>query len=127
HGQAIAHYEQAIALRPDYVAALRNLGKALLTRNRPQPALPPLMRVLALKPDAEAHNDVGNACAMLEKHQQAIEHYEKALAVTPGFPAAHNNLGNALTTVGRHEEAVVHLRQALALMPDYPEALSNLG
>jgi tetratricopeptide (TPR) repeat protein len=126
-GQAEAHYTQAIALKPDYADPLRNLGKSLLGRRRPQLALPHLARALELKADADAHNDLGNAFAMLERHREAIAQYEQALVKSPGFAAAHNNLGNALTTIGRHEEAVVHLRRAIALAPDYPEALSNLG
>ena len=133
-GQAIAHYEQAIALyeqavgrNPDHVEALRNLGKVLLQRKRPQLALPHLTRVLTLRPDADAHNDLANALVMLDRHGEAIEHYEQALAKNPGFAPAHSNLGNALATIGRHEEAIAQLRKALAIAPDYPEALSNLG
>ena len=126
-GQAEAHYAQAIALRADYVDALRNLGKALLTRNRPRLALPHLSHALELKPGADAHNDLGNALAMLDRHQEAIEQYRQALAKNASFPAAYNNLGNTLATLGRHAEAVAELRKALALTPDYPEALSNLG
>jgi tetratricopeptide (TPR) repeat protein len=126
-GQAIAHYEQAIALKPDYGDASRNLGKAMLARNRPQLALPHLARAVELKADAEAHNDLANAMTMLERHQEAVEHYRQALAKSPEFAPAHNNLGNALVKLGRDEEAMTHFRRALAIAPDYPEALSNLG
>jgi tetratricopeptide (TPR) repeat protein len=43
----------------------------------------------------------------------AIERFQEALRLAPGFVDAHNNLGSALGMTGRHEEAAVHFRAAL--------------
>jgi tetratricopeptide (TPR) repeat protein len=43
----------------------------------------------------------------------AIERFQEALRLAPGFADAHNNLGSALGVMGRDEEAVIHFRAAL--------------
>jgi Flp pilus assembly protein TadD len=53
---------------------------------------------------------------------EAIEQYEKALAIQPGNPAIHRNLGILLSRLGRIEEAIPHLRRVLQLVPNEPSA-----
>ena len=48
---------------------------------------------------------------------EAVRHYETALAIAPAYPEAQFNLGLALLGQGRQHEAIPHLRQALALGP----------
>jgi tetratricopeptide (TPR) repeat protein len=58
---------------------------------------------------------------------QAIEFYERALAVAPDYPEALFGLGGALARDGRWEPAISHYREALAIRPDYPEAHYGMG
>ncbi len=58
---------------------------------------------------------------------EAIEHYERALRLSPDYAEAHNNLGNALARQGKLPEAIEHFERALQLKPDYAEAHSNAG
>ena len=53
---------------------------------------------------------------------EAIEQYEKALAIEPEHPAIHRNLGILLSRLGRNEEAIPHLRKVLQLVPNEPSA-----
>ena len=53
---------------------------------------------------------------------EAVEQYEKALAIEPEHPAIHRNLGILLSQMGRNEEAIVHLRKVLQLVPNEPSA-----
>ena len=57
----------------------------------------------------------------------ALERYEAALRVAPGFPRAHLNLGNALMAMGRAQEGIAAYERALALDPHYAGAHFNLG
>ena len=127
-GAAIAHYEQALAIRPDYVEAHNNLGNALAGRGEVEAAIAHYLMVLSIRPDhAEAHNNLALALAGQGKAEAAIAHYEKALALEPDFAEAHYNLANALAGRGEADVAVAHYRQALAIKPTFAEAHNNLG
>jgi Flp pilus assembly protein TadD len=58
---------------------------------------------------------------------EAMEHYERALAIEPGYPEAHYGMGLALVRLGRPAEAVDRYRRALELRPDYADAWATLG
>ena len=77
--------------------------------------------------EAEQFYQKGNALAMQGRMDQAIVHYERALALKPDHAEAHTNLGNALAMQGRMDQAIAHYERALALKPDYAEAHYNLG
>ena len=67
------------------------------------------------------------ALAGLGRIDEAITHYQRALAINPDYPEAHINLGIALAGRGRIDEAMAHYQKALAIKPDYAEAHYNLG
>lgn len=58
---------------------------------------------------------------------QAIDNYQKLLAIKPGYAQVHYNLGIAFYAQGRLVEAVGCYRQAILLKPDYAAAYNNLG
>jgi predicted TPR repeat methyltransferase len=70
----------------------------------------------------EAHNDLGNVLAILQRHDEAAAGFRIAIALRPDFAEAHNNLGNALAKQGRSDEAVEHFAQAVTLRPGYAQA-----
>lgn len=72
-------------------------------------------------------NILGAANAGLHRWDDAITHFQRALALDPVSPQAHSNLGNVYRSVGRIDEAVKCHSQALALQPGSPEILHNLG
>lgn len=57
----------------------------------------------------------------------ALQCYDNAIRISPGFADAHNNRGNALKRLGRVEEAVPCYQDALKFNPNYVEAHNNLG
>ena len=63
----------------------------------------------------------------LKRAQDAVESFERAVAVQPDYAEAFNNRGNALFDLGRNEDALASYDQALALQPDYADALVNRG
>jgi tetratricopeptide (TPR) repeat protein len=126
--EAIAHYQQALRIEPDYAEAHYNLGNALKRLGRIPEAIAHYEQALRIKPDyAEAHNNLGNALKLAGKIEEAIAHYEQALRIEPDFAEAHCNLGNALEQTGRVREGIGHYEQALRLKPDYAEAENNLA
>ena len=61
------------------------------------------------------------------KLEEAIEAYNKALAIKPDYAEAYNNMGIALQEQGKLEEAIEAYNKALAIKPDYAEAYYNMG
>src|SRR5437879_2939905 len=58
---------------------------------------------------------------------EALESYERALALKPAFVDALNNRGSALKDLGRFDEALESFDRALALKPDLATAHYNRG
>jgi len=67
---------------------------------------------------AELHACVGYQLSRTGRSDEAVFELQKALAFSPGFPAAHRILGCLLQEQGRNEEALVHLDNALDTAPD---------
>ena len=61
------------------------------------------------------------------KLEEAIEAYNKALAIKPDYAEAYNNMGDALKEQGKLEEAIEAYNKALAIKPDYAEAHRHLS
>ncbi|MEE8429319.1 MAG: tetratricopeptide repeat protein, partial [Gammaproteobacteria bacterium] len=73
------------------------------------------------------HINLGIALKGLGRPQDAVHHYQQALALQPDSAEAHNNLGLAWKELGRLDAALRHYGQALALRPDYANAHINRG
>jgi len=126
--EAIAHYENALAIDPRHAGAHNNIGVVLQRLGRLEDAVAHFEQALAIAPDlAEARGSLGNALRALGRRDEAVAQYEQALAIRPGHADLHNNLAGVLQMLGRSEEAIAHYEQALALKPDYAEAHFNLG
>ena len=84
--EAIAHYQKALEIRPDYAEAHNNLGIALAGRGRIDEAIAHFQKALEIKPDyAEAHNNLGIALAGRGRIDEAIAHFQKALEIKPDY------------------------------------------
>ncbi len=126
--EAIAQYQQALQLKPDYAEAHNNLGNALAQAGKREEAIEQYEQALRINPDsAKAYNNLGNALLEAGRAGESIEHLREALQMKPDFGEAHYNLGVALWQVGRVAEAIGHWEQAVRLKPDYTEAHYNLG
>ncbi len=125
---AIAAGERALALQPNSVAALSNLGIAHYDRKDLDRAEEYQRRALAINPKClPALNNLGSIQRERHDRDSAIDWYRRALAVEPKYVEAMNNLGAVLTESERFEEAADQLRAAIGLRPQYPDAHSNLG
>ncbi len=126
--EAVAHYQRAIALKPDYAEIHNNLGAALAARGTIDEAMAHYQRAIALKTDyAEAHNNLGAALAARGRVDEAMAHYQRAIALKPDYGEAHINLGTALASHGNLDGAILHYERALAIDPNHADAHNNLG
>jgi len=126
--QALASFDSAISLSPDWAEPRHALGLTLAELGRLDEAVGALSESARLKPEvALTHFHLGNALADLSHHEAAVAAYRTAIARDPGFAEAHNNLGNALSDLERFDEAVAAFEAAIACKSDFALAYNNLG
>ena len=124
---AIAHFEQAVRIRPDLAKVQSNLGIALAQDGRAQEAVMHFERALQIDPDlADVHGNLGHALMLQGNESGAIEHWRQALRIKPDYAEIQYDLGLALEQSGKIEEAIEHYELALKLQPDFVEARTKL-
>lgn len=117
--QAIAHYQQAIALNPSYVEAYNNLGCAVFKSDQIDRAIHYFRQGIALDPHrAELHNNLAQAYVALEQPDPAIASYQQALQCQPTMAAAHHNLGKLWHHLHHYERAIACFQKAIHLTPE---------
>ena len=91
-------------------------------------------KIFDLKNDfAEAYNNLGVSLEKLNKYEEAIEKFEKAIFFKKNFSEAIknlsvvcNNYGNLLSQSGRFDDANDKYVKGIEVRPDYAIAYSNL-
>ncbi len=126
--EAIAAYDQAIRLNPNYALAYNNKGIALKNLKRHEEAIAASDQAIRIDPSyAPAYHNKGNALADLKRYEEAIAAYDQAIRLNPNYALAYNNKGNALYELKRYEEAIGAYEQAIRLDPNYAVAYNNKG
>ena len=74
-----------------------------------------------------ALRNLGNSLAALDRHEEAVEVYRRALGAMPGDAGLLSSLGASLSGLERADEAIEVLRAATAAAPHDPDAWLNLG
>ncbi len=75
--------------------------------------------------NASDWNDKGISLATLNRWAEAVECYDKSLALAPGSPAVHSNRGTARSNLGRVDEALQDFDRAIALDTLYSAPWQN--
>ena len=81
----------------------------------------------AVPDKARKEFDRANALVKAGKHDEAIEHLRKAVAIFPQFLMAHNDLGAQLLEQGLLDEAEREFRRAIEIDPKAFNPQLNLG
>ena len=122
---AETHYRQALALRPNFQDALKNLGLLLLSTD-PDSAMATLRQAIELEPsDVVALTGLGDAHKALEQFAKATEYYQRALALNPSHVTAIHNQALSYKLNDQLPLALSHYEQALVLAPDSEEIHYN--
>lgn len=150
--EALASFERALALRPHFAEALNSRGDTLRALDRDREALESYRQALALRPDdaaalhkradaseamlrdagpqarpasAEALCIRAHALDALDRPEEALATYQRALALRPEHAEALSNLGNVLCRLGRIDEAIAAFERVQSLRPADAEAHFN--
>lgn len=84
--------------------------------------------MLALAPDSPSvHLNLANIVLKKGRSDEAISHYQKAIAINTNFVQAHFNLGVALFSAGRYAEAIREYRIVLRFRGSRTQILFRLA
>ncbi|MBI5569944.1 MAG: tetratricopeptide repeat protein [Desulfomonile tiedjei] len=87
-----------------------------------------LEKMTAANPDnVQALVELGNTYFDLDKHQKAVEAYEKAIKLDPKNPDVITDMGISLRRLGRFQESAAAFQKAAEVDPNHALALFNLG
>lgn len=126
--EALACFDRALTLRPDFLEALLHRAIALHELKGPQTALADYERILALRADLIEALYLRAICLDdLGRFDEAVQGYDRVLAARPDFVEALVKRADALCELDRLEEAIAGYDQALALRADHYEARFNRG
>uniref|UniRef100_A0ACD6AQR4 Uncharacterized protein n=1 Tax=Avena sativa TaxID=4498 RepID=A0ACD6AQR4_AVESA len=86
-----------------------------------------LCRALSVREDPEELKKKGNDEYMAGNYVDAVDFYERAIAVDPGKPSYWSNKAAALMAQGRILDAISDCREALRVDPSFGRAHHRLG
>jgi TolB-like protein/DNA-binding winged helix-turn-helix (wHTH) protein/Tfp pilus assembly protein PilF len=126
--RAIQHFEQAIALEPNYAQAYAGLADcyAIRTHLPPRVAIPKAMAAAlkAIELDdqlAESHVSLATIKELYEWDRKGAEaEYKRAIELNPNYALAHGLYSVYLTSVGRFDEGAAEARRAQEIDPLSP-------
>ncbi|NJR68084.1 MAG: tetratricopeptide repeat protein [Synechococcales cyanobacterium CRU_2_2] len=117
--EAIASFDQALGIKPDYHEAWYNRGVSLANLGRTEEAIASYDQALGIKPDKhEAWTNRGVALGNLGRHEEAIASYDQALGIKPDDSSALYNKACAYALSSQPDLALTHLHQAIQLNPE---------
>ncbi|MFO0040310.1 MAG: tetratricopeptide repeat protein, partial [Synechococcaceae cyanobacterium] len=125
---AIAAWQQALELRPDFPEALNNLALTWHEQGEILAAIATFQEALARRPSfAAAHFNLGNALQDIDALDEAIACFQETLQLQSDLVEAHLNLGSALQERGDRQAARSAFEAALQRQPDDADAHGNLA
>lgn len=129
--EAMERYNAALALKPDFVLTVYNIGNALLEKKQYDQAIARYKDVL--KVDAKlvrtphAYTQWGVALTRLGQTDAAIPLFEKAIAVNPLYADAYYRLGMAYKEKGKLKDAQEMIQRAVDRAPDRKDYAADLA
>jgi polyferredoxin/tetratricopeptide (TPR) repeat protein len=124
--QALASLEQALAERPDLIAAQEEKGVSLWQLGRRQEAVSAWNEAVGRNANlALANNLLAGAAASMGQSEAAAAYEERADRSTPADPLFHWIVGLRLENVSMNELAEKHFQRAIQLNPEFKRARRN--
>jgi len=125
---AIASFEKAIKINPDYQQAYYGCGNVLSTLGRNEEAIAKYEKAININcNDYYAWYNYGNTLSNLGRNEEALPSYEKAIKIHPNYYKAWNNCGLALSALVRIEDAIACYEKVITIKPNDYQAWVNRG
>ncbi|MBD1219195.1 MAG: tetratricopeptide repeat protein, partial [Aphanizomenon flos-aquae Clear-A1] len=125
--EAIASYDKAIAIKPDFHEAWYGRGLCLDNLQKYQEAIASFDKAIAIKSDYYyAWHNRGFSLNELQKYQEAITSFDKAIAIKPDFYDAWNNRGFSLEKLQKYQEAITSFAEVLNVKKSLIKIAQNM-
>ena len=125
---AIADYDIAIHLKPDYAIAYNDRGVVKGKLGEYKAAIEDYDEAIRLKPDCVVtYYNRGRTKDQLKQDSAAIEDYNIAIDLAPDYADAYYNRGVVKGKLGEYKAAIEDYDKAIDLKPDYAMAYNNRG
>jgi len=125
---AIAKYQMAARLDPQWAYPYNNWANALAKKNEYNGAIDLYREAIHRdRKYADAYDGWGLALSMKRDYAGAIAEIKEAVTLDPGNSSYHAHWGNTLGTEKDYDEAIVQFQQAVALDPGNADAHDGWG
>ena len=130
---AIADYNQAIKIKPDFALAYINRGLAKSNLGDKQGAIADYNQAIRINANwgniglYTAYSNRGSAKSDLGDNQGAITDYNQAIQIKPDYATAYYNRGKTKSNLGDYQGAIADYNQAIKIKPDFADAYYNRG
>jgi tetratricopeptide (TPR) repeat protein len=115
--QAVAVLERAVALFPDYAAALNDLAYGYADTGNFEKAFATMDHYVKLEPDQpNPHDSYGEILRMAGKLDAALEHYRMSIRIDPNF-GSELGVADTYALMGKEREAREEYDRAIVFAP----------
>ncbi|MFZ6733019.1 tetratricopeptide repeat protein [Undibacterium sp. Ji42W] len=122
--QALACFQQACKLKPDYAEAHSNIGNVYKDIGQQDDAILAYRQAIRLNAAlAEPWNNLALIYQKRKELELAIQCAERAVTLQPNLAEIHNTLGNIYKDAGQPAQAINSYQRAVALDPEHGNAL----
>ncbi len=124
---SLAAARKAVENAPDDADALTYRAMVYINRNQKFSARADLDAAINLAPNAELYYDRALITDTAKKRQKAIQDYNEAIKLNPGFTEAYYNRGILYFEEKKYNEAKKDFEKALELDPRFANAKNNIA
>jgi tetratricopeptide (TPR) repeat protein len=126
--EALALYDQAVALDPAHPEAWDDRGGLLMELRRPKEAEASFRRQLRNVPGhGHAWSHLGRALVAQGRREEAVQAFRKQLEIAPDHVTARRSLAETLIALGRARESVPYIAAIVEELPQVPLLRVDLG
>ncbi|GAB6030273.1 p21 protein (Cdc42 Rac)-activated kinase [Chamberlinius hualienensis] len=126
---AVKCYKRALEINPDIGKAHLNLGKLLMEQGKLEEAFQHFEKLMECKDENLCNSccHMGNLLCKMNKFEDALVYYKRAIEIDPSFSAVHINLAVVLENLNDFESAIKHHKIAIDLDPSWADAHFAFG
>ncbi|MBH8572546.1 tetratricopeptide repeat protein [Nostocaceae cyanobacterium CENA369] len=125
---ALAVYQQAVDIRPNYAQGWNGQGKTLFALKRYKEALSAYDKAIQIQPDyVDAWSGRGFTLQNLQRYSEAIASFDKALQLHNDYPEVWNAKGEVYSSLKQYDNAIKSYDKAVELKPDFYETWYQKG
>lgn len=116
--KAIAEYEKAIDIDPDFAPTYNNLGYIHIVKCNYEQAEEAFKNYIRLIPDeANPYDSMADLYTRMGQHEEAIAHFKKSVELNPMFGFSQRKIGLNQIYLGQYDEGRASIRQAIEMEP----------